>query len=194
MKRKVLFLCTGNSCRSQMAEGVVNSYLGDTWHAYSAGVKPSGYVHPLAIQVMDEINIDTSEQVSKSVEIYRNTDFDVVITVCDGAAKNCPVWLGKGHLVHIGVRQVAYELDDPRTACDVDVTVFDAIQLLECFFDVGRQRIVVDGRGCLATERQCERASFRPDGQGHHLLFVLSAASILRRSARPSYAEFPAKP
>jgi arsenate reductase len=92
-----------------MAEGIVNYALGDTWIAYSAGTNPAGYVHPLAIQVMDEINIDISQNESKSVNSYRETDFDVVITVCDGAARNCPVWLGKGRTVHIG-------FDDPADA------------------------------------------------------------------------------
>jgi arsenate reductase len=91
-----------------MAEGIVNANLSDTWQAFSAGVKPSGYVHPLAIQVMNEINIDISDHLSKSVDEYRDTDFDVVVTVCDGAARNCPVWLGKGHLVHIGFDDPAY--------------------------------------------------------------------------------------
>ena len=101
-KRKVLFLCTGNSCRSQMAEGLVNHFLGDRWEALSAGTEPSGYVHPLAIKAMAELDIDILDQSSKSVDEFRDTTFDVVITVCDDAAENCPLWLGSGNVRHIG--------------------------------------------------------------------------------------------
>jgi len=102
MIKKVLFLCTGNSCRSQMAEGLVDHFLGDRWEAFSAGTKPSGYVHPLAIKAMAELNIDISDQRSKSVDEFRGVAFDVVITVCDDAAENCPLWLGSGNVRHIG--------------------------------------------------------------------------------------------
>jgi len=101
-RRNVLILCTGNSARSQMSEGLINHLLGDQWAAYSAGTKPSGYVHPQAIEVMQELGIDISEQRSKSVDEFRHTQFDLVITVCDNAAKNCPTWLGGGDVVHIG--------------------------------------------------------------------------------------------
>jgi arsenate reductase (thioredoxin) len=101
-KKRVLFLCTGNSCRSQMAEGLVNHFLGDHWQAVSAGSQPSGYVHPLSIQVMAELGIDISGHRSKSVTEFRNEALDLVITVCDSAAENCPLWLGKGNVVHIG--------------------------------------------------------------------------------------------
>jgi arsenate reductase len=99
--KQVLFLCTGNSCRSQMAEGLVNYFLGDEWEAYSAGTRPAGYVHPMAIQVMAEYEIDISQNRSKSVEEFRYVGPDIVITVCDEAAEDCPVWLGQGQVVHI---------------------------------------------------------------------------------------------
>lgn len=102
MTKKVLILCTGNSCRSQMAEGLINHFLGDDWQAYSAGTAPSGYVHPLAIKAMTELGIDISGGRSKSTEEFRDTPLDVAITVCDDAAENCPVWLGSGKTVHIG--------------------------------------------------------------------------------------------
>ena len=101
-KKKVLFLCTGNSCRSQMAEGLVNHFVGDRWRAFSAGTEPSGYVHPLAVRAMGELGIDISDQRSKSVDAFRDTAFDVAITVCDDAAENCPLWLGSGEIHHIG--------------------------------------------------------------------------------------------
>jgi arsenate reductase len=111
--KRVLFLCTGNSCRSQMAEGLVNHYLGERWEAFSAGTEPSGYVHPMAVRAMAELGIDISAGRSKSVDQYRHVAFDRVITVCDHAAKNCPAWLGKGTVMHIG-------FPDPATADGTD--------------------------------------------------------------------------
>ncbi len=95
MKRKVLFLCTGNSARSQMAEAIVNARLGDTWEAVSAGTKPAGFVHPKAVQALQEIGIQHQGR-SKHMDEFREADLDLVITVCDSAAEDCPVWLGKG--------------------------------------------------------------------------------------------------
>jgi len=108
-QKRVLILCTGNSCRSQMAEGLINHFLADQWSANSAGTAPSGYVHPLAFRAMAELNIDISGGESKSVEQFRGENFAVAITVCDDAAENCPVWLGGGESVHIG-------FDDPADA------------------------------------------------------------------------------
>jgi arsenate reductase len=85
-----------------MAEGLVNHLLGDRWEAFSAGTKLAGYVHPLAVQAMAELGINISAQRSKSVDEFRDAEFDIVITVCDQAAKNCPVWLGKGKRTHLG--------------------------------------------------------------------------------------------
>ena len=101
-KRRVLFICTGNSARSQMAEGLANHIVGNAWEAYSAGTQPSGYVHPLAIEAMSEICIDLFSHRSKSLECFHGMDFDVIVTVCDNAAKTCPVWLGGGQVIHIG--------------------------------------------------------------------------------------------
>lgn len=101
IKKEILFLCTGNSCRSQMAEAIVNARYSDQWHAFSAGTQPAGYVHPKAIQVLREIDIK-HEGKSKSVEEYFGFEFDLVVTVCDDAAENCPVWLGKGKKIHMG--------------------------------------------------------------------------------------------
>ncbi len=100
-KKRVLILCTGNSARSQMAEAIVNHFLGDYWLAFSAGTQPSGYVHPLALHALAEIGIQHTGE-STSVDRFRGETFDAVITVCDDAAENCPVWLGKGKRVHIG--------------------------------------------------------------------------------------------
>jgi arsenate reductase (thioredoxin) len=100
-KLQVLFLCTGNSCRSQIAEGLTNALLGEQWQASSAGTQPSGYVHPMAVQALKEIGI-AHQGFSKSVERFRDTPFDLVITLCDDADQNCPVWLGRGKRLHIG--------------------------------------------------------------------------------------------
>jgi arsenate reductase (thioredoxin) len=105
-QQKVLFLCTGNSCRSQIAEAIVNSRLGAQWEAVSAGTHPAGYVHPKATQVLKEIGID-HQGISKSMEQFRGDTFDLVVTVCDDAEKNCPVWLGKGKQVHLGFQDPA---------------------------------------------------------------------------------------
>jgi arsenate reductase len=112
MKKQVLFLCTGNSCRSQMAEGLVNHYLGNEWKAYSAGTDPAGYVHPLAVQAMSELGIDIAPQRSKSTEEFREEELDTVVTVCDHADENCPVWLGQGHKVHISFEDPALATGD----------------------------------------------------------------------------------
>ena len=101
-KKRVLFLCTGNSARSQMAEGLVNHFLNDQWDAFSAGIAPSGYVHPLAVQALADLGIDAVSQRSKSTDEFRDVDFDAVITVCDHAAQNCPIWLGQGRKKHLG--------------------------------------------------------------------------------------------
>jgi arsenate reductase len=97
--KKVLFLCTGNSCRSQMAEAIVNARLADTWQASSAGSRPTGFVHPKTIQVLAEIGIQHKGR-SKSIDEFQGQDFNLVMTVCDPAAEECPVWLGKGTRMH----------------------------------------------------------------------------------------------
>lgn len=97
----VLFLCTGNSCRSQMAEAIVNHDCAHDWQAYSAGTLPTGFVHPIALQVLSEIGINHQGR-SKSIQEYYGTPFDQVITVCGDAEANCPVWLGHGRKIHIG--------------------------------------------------------------------------------------------
>jgi arsenate reductase len=98
-QKSVLFLCTGNSCRSQMAEAIVNVRYPE-WKAFSAGTKPAGYVHELAIEALGEIGISHAGQ-SKHIDDLPGRDFDLVVTVCDSAAEECPVWPGKaGRRVH----------------------------------------------------------------------------------------------
>ncbi len=93
MKTRVLVLCTGNSCRSQMAEGLLRAYGSDAYDVHSAGTEPSK-VNPFAVQVMSEIGIDISQQRSKNVNEYIGQDFALVITVCDNAKEHCPIFSG----------------------------------------------------------------------------------------------------
>ena len=106
--KKVLFLCSGNSARSQMAEALVNARMGDRWMAYCAGVEAVGYVHPMALQVLAEIGIQ-HEGSSKSPDALRGLNFDMVVTVCEPAAASCPVWLRGGRVIH-------FPLEDPTKA------------------------------------------------------------------------------
>ncbi|MFA7288179.1 MAG: arsenate reductase ArsC [Melioribacteraceae bacterium] len=107
MNKKVLILCTGNSCRSQMAEEFLKS-LDSNLVVHSAGTKPSNQVHPKAIQVMNEIGIDLSQNYPKNVDQFLNEPFDFVITVCDNAKESCPVFIGKvGKQLHIGFEDPA---------------------------------------------------------------------------------------
>jgi len=112
VKHKVLFLCTGNSCRSQMAEAIVNYRLGDTWEAFSAGSKPTGFVHPKAIAALAEIGIPHQGR-SKSLDEFTSEDFDLVVTVCDDAAEECPVWFSKGTRLH-------HAFPDPAKTDDIN--------------------------------------------------------------------------
>ncbi len=104
-KKKILFLCTGNSCRSQMAEGWARSLSGNDIEPYSAGVERHG-MNPQAVAAMAEAGIDISLQRSKHVDELKGIDFDYVITLCDEARESCPLYLGSGLLLHRG-------FDDP---------------------------------------------------------------------------------
>ncbi len=107
--QRVLILCTGNSCRSQMAEALWESLGDGQWSSESAGSKPSGYVHPLAIRAMKELDIDISTKKSKSLDLYRDESFDLVVTVCDNAKDSCPVFVGAKQTLH-------WPFDDPADA------------------------------------------------------------------------------
>ncbi len=107
VKKRVLFLCTGNSCRSQMAEGFLRHMAGDKFEVFSAGVKPT-QVNPLAVKVMAEVGIDISKHRSKSAMEFIRQKFDYVITVCDKAKQTCPVFPGGGQKLHWG-------FDDPAS-------------------------------------------------------------------------------
>jgi len=131
-KRRALFLCTGNSCRSQLAEAIVNARLGETWEAVSAGTKPAGYVHPKALAALAEIGIQHQGR-SKLADEFKGVDFDLVVTVCDSAAEECPIWLGKGKRMH-------HSFPDPAKTDDMndfrkvrDDIERDVIALLESY-------------------------------------------------------------
>lgn len=102
-KKKVLFLCTGNSCRSQMAEGLLKSFAGERFEVQSAGTHPSS-LHPLSIKIMQELEIDISPQRSESISKFREEEFDYVITVCNQAREACPVFPGGGKKMHWDIK------------------------------------------------------------------------------------------
>lgn len=106
---KVLFLCTGNCCRSQMAEGWAKALLAGKVEAYSAGTRPGREVEPRAVKVMAEAGVDISGQKPKSLEVFKDGEFDLVVTLCDNARETCPVYWGKARKTHNG-------FDDPATA------------------------------------------------------------------------------
>lgn len=100
-KRRVLVLCTGNSCRSQMAEAWVNKLLGAQWEARSAGTAPAARVHPLAVRAMAEVGVDISGGKPEHVSVYMDQPWDLVVTVCDSAAETCPVFPGRVERMHV---------------------------------------------------------------------------------------------
>lgn len=108
---KVLFLCTGNSCRSQMAEGWARHLKGDVMEPFSAGIEPKG-LDPNAVKVMAEAGVDISGQRAKHVDEFKGVAFDYVVTVCGHANEHCPVFPGKTRVVHVGFD------DPPRLAAD----------------------------------------------------------------------------
>ena len=101
LQKRVLFLCTRNSARSQMAEGLLRHYKGGIYKAFSAGTDPSN-VHPLSVEAMREIDIDISDQVSKSLKEFKGQTFDIVVTLCDNAQANCPFFPGAKEMMHRG--------------------------------------------------------------------------------------------
>jgi arsenate reductase (thioredoxin) len=101
-RRRVLILCTGNSCRSQMAEGFVNHVLGGEWEARSAGTVPAARVNPLAVRVMAEVGVDISAQRPGHVDAMIGQRWDLVVTVCDSAREACPYFPHSGEQIHVG--------------------------------------------------------------------------------------------
>ena len=109
MKKRVLFLCTGNAARSQMSEALANAFHSDVMEAVSAGSRPAGWVHPLAIQAMAAMGVDIRDAESKGADGFLDQPFDVVVTVCDSAAQDCPHWPGAKRLEH-------WPIEDPGSS------------------------------------------------------------------------------
>ena len=117
-KLKLLFLCTGNSCRSQMAEGWARHLTGDAIEPYSAGIEKHG-LNPNAVQIMAEAGVDISGHHSKTLEDLSDVEFDVVVTVCGHAHETCPLFPGRARIVHVGFDdppRLAREETDPEQA------------------------------------------------------------------------------
>ena len=130
----ILFLCTGNSCRSQMAEGWARALKSTVIDAYSAGIEPHG-LNPLAVQVMAEAGVDISRQRSKRIDELKDQPFDYVITVCDHAHESCPLFPGRTKVVHVGFDdppRLAREARTPEDALDCYRRVRDE---LRCFVE-----------------------------------------------------------
>lgn len=116
---RVLFLCTGNSCRSQMAEGWARHLKSDCLEAYSAGIETHG-LNPIAVKVMAEVGVDISHHRSKHIDEFKDMDFDYAITVCGHANEHCPVFPGKTTVIHVG-------FDDPPKLAEQAATEEDAL-------------------------------------------------------------------
>jgi arsenate reductase len=124
---KILVLCTGNSCRSQMAEGFLKSF-DPRLEVFSAGTKPAERINPFAVRVMKEVGIDISEQFPKDVERFLNEEFDYVITVCDNAKETCPVFTGRvKNRLHIGFEDPAEAVGEEEEVLPVYRRVRDQI-------------------------------------------------------------------
>jgi arsenate reductase len=127
-KRRVLVLCTGNSCRSQMAEGWINHELGESWEARSAGTEPAGRVNPLAIRAMAEVGIDISGGKPEMVDAYLDQRWDLVVTVCDSAKESCPVFPGPVKRLHVSFPNPAEKQGTEEERMKVFRGVRDAIR------------------------------------------------------------------
>ena len=121
-KKKILYLCTGNSCRSQMAQGWTRHLKGDIFDAYSAGIETHG-LNPYAVRVMAEAGVDISAQKSQHIEIFKDIELDYVVTVCGHAHESCPVFPGRTRIIHVGFD------DPPKMAAGLTGTE----DILECY-------------------------------------------------------------
>ena len=131
---KILILCTGNSCRSQMAEGFLKSF-DNRLEVVSAGTDPSSEVHPKAIMVMKETGIDISNNYPKSVDQFLNDSFDYVVTVCGGANESCPAFIGKvKHRLHIG-------FEDPAEATGTEEEILKVFRKIRDEINVEFQKL-----------------------------------------------------
>ena len=130
MKPTVLILCTGNSCRSHLAEGVLRQAAGDLFDVHSAGSKPAGYVHPKAVEVMKEIGIDISRNTSKHMNEFLSRKIDTVITVCGNADQACPMFPSQVNRYHWGFEDPAHAQGTDEEILAVFRRVRDQIRLV----------------------------------------------------------------
>jgi arsenate reductase len=127
-KRRILVLCTGNSCRSQMAEAWINRELGESWEARSAGTRPAREVHPLAVRAMGEVGVDLAGATPEPVDRYLGEAWDLVVTVCDSAREACPVFPGETETVHVSFPDPAEAVGSDDEKMVVFRRVRDAIR------------------------------------------------------------------
>ncbi|HTG81901.1 MAG TPA: arsenate reductase ArsC [Geobacteraceae bacterium] len=142
MKKRVLFLCTANSCRSQMAEGIVNHFLGDRIVAFSAGTTAT-FVNPRAVAVLREVGIDISVHRSKGLAEFEGEPFDYVITLCGSANENCPLFFGGVERIHIG-------FDDPAVATGSEEEIMNEFRRVR---DEIRERLLAFFAGITGGDR-----------------------------------------
>ena len=129
-KQKVLILCTGNSCRSHMAEGILRAAAGDLFEVFSAGSQPKGEVHPLAIEALQEIGIDASAHKSEHLDKYLNAGIDTVITVCGNADQACPTFPGQVNRYHWGFEDPPHAIREGESELDAFRRIRDQIKLV----------------------------------------------------------------
>ena len=145
-KPNVLILCTGNSCRSHMAEGILRHAAGDLMQVYSAGSNPAGYVHPKAIGVLREIGIDISGHTSKHMTEFLNGNIHTVITVCGNADQACPMFPGQVNRYHWGFDDPAHAIGSDEEVLECFRRVRDQIKLVFEAYAAGyREGIQTDG-------------------------------------------------
>ena len=140
MKPLVLILCTGNSCRSHLAEGILRASAGDLIEVASAGSKPAGYVHPKSIEVMKEIGIDISGHTSKHLEEFLGRPVDTVITVCGNADQACPMFPGQLHRFHWGFEDPAHATGTEEEVLNEFRRIRDQIRLVFEAYAAGLKR------------------------------------------------------
>jgi len=138
VKPTVLILCTGNSCRSHLAEGILRAAAGEALDVQSAGSKPAGYVHPFAIQVMKEIGIDISAHHSKHMNEFLSTPVETVITVCGNADQACPIFPGQMNRHHWGFDDPAHSTGTEEEKLAVFRQVRDKIKMVFEAYAAGR--------------------------------------------------------
>ncbi|MCX8493596.1 MAG: arsenate reductase ArsC [Chthoniobacterales bacterium] len=140
MKPLVLILCTGNSCRSHLAEGILRAAAGDLIEVASAGSKPAGYVHPKSIEVMKELGIDISGHTSKHLDEFLNRSVDTVITVCGNADQACPMFPGQVNRFHWGFEDPAHATGSEEEILNEFRRVRDQIKLVFEAYSAGLKR------------------------------------------------------